>query len=113
MTGFYAHHFSVTKAFDGGAYLLSVRRRFTFAAPYEEQRSITAWLTIGCPRNRTRLARLRIQRFDHYTKWHHILLPLIDRNFIAKLGPYQTLGLKVVVQSICRPHIPIRYMYAP
>ena len=39
--------------------------------PNSEQLPITAaWLIVGCPGNRIRLARLQVRRLDHYTKRH-------------------------------------------
>ena len=62
--GFHALHFSVNQAFDDGAYIRSI------AYPKGGQIPITALLTVRCPGNRTRLARLRVRCVDHYTKRH-------------------------------------------
>ena len=70
ITGFYANHFLMCRAVDGGAYLLSVP-----ALPSPPRKDgchqLRLWLTIGCPGNRNRLPRVRVQRLDHYTNWRH------------------------------------------
>ena len=38
--------------------------------PRRRKLPITAWLTVGCPGNRTRLSVMRVRRLDHYTKRH-------------------------------------------
>ena len=64
---FCARNFSVCPAFDDSAYLLSVVA-LPSLPPKLGQLPIMAKLTVECPRNRTRLARLRVQGLDHYTK---------------------------------------------
>ena len=65
----YARHFSVRPAFDGDAYLLSVARRFTFAAPKGGQLPIT--FDRQMPQESNRACQIVSPAFDHYTKRHH------------------------------------------
>ena len=54
----------------------------------------TAWLTVGCPGNRTRLARLRVRRLYFHTQRHPLLmLSYLSWHFVAHLTfiPYASL----------------------
>ena len=65
VAAFYARHFSVSPAFDGGTYLLPVAALLTPPSK-EGSYNLRASMTVGCHGDRNRLARLRVRRLDHY-----------------------------------------------
>ena len=74
--------------------------------PKAGQTPITAWLTVGCPGNRTRLVRLPVRRLDHYTNRHPKtkMEPVLTRPIHKRTFDAGVAGLEI------RDEIPLTWM---